>query len=147
MLGLIVCQCRVWEGIKSPTETVSFNQHESMLSLCATAECNWVFFPQAVMIIDSPLACRVHSVDSKRRLRDSYPKASAERQPITSCNYSLCVTNLTYISPFLFYKSLSLFRKLFSKMHKRNDFQNCSRNAHFWNIIYSNLIRNSLSRR
>lgn len=39
---------------------------------------------------------------SNGRLRDSYPEARAERQPITSCNGSPCVTDLTYISPLSF---------------------------------------------
>lgn len=105
--------------IQSPWASISRSQ--SMPSLMCywrgATEC----FPQGGnWLLTPPRACRVLIESPNIRRSESYPKASAGRQPITSCNYSSCVTNLTYIFLSFSQQLVTVLRSYFQKA-KRND--------------------------
>lgn len=98
------------------------NTHTSVLSLVCYTECNWVFSPQAVTDYWlPPLACRVHIGGSDRGL-------TPIPRPVLKGSLSLCVTTVhvwqtwpTFL-PFFLTRACHCFKKLFSRIHKRNGF-------------------------
>lgn len=123
MEGNSITCCRDSELLSDTLK--SGGSYTSMLDRSVLLQSATECFPhRQYTIIDSPpLTWRGEYTfieGSNGRLRDSYPEARAERQPITSCNGSPCVTDLTYISPFLFHNSLSLFyNATFQEIYKK----------------------------
>lgn len=97
----------------------------SMPAQCVTAKCDPALSPTGKPLLLTP---RINMEGgytfiegSNGRLRDSYPEARAERQPITSCNGSPCVTDLTYISPLSFSQQpVTVLRSYFLRTIERN---------------------------
>lgn len=131
--GLMVCQCTMaGNSITSCTDSGLLSAHSAVVVAprqCQAPVCYCRVRPSVLptgkpLLLTPPINMEggyTFIEGSNGRLRDSYPEARAERQPITSCNGSPCVTDLTYISPLSFSQQpVTVLRSYFLRTIKRN---------------------------